>query len=99
MLCIEKAQRGQYDEFNNAWDEYMDDYQNTAALSLEKMKEKHKYELTQLRLKIADEYREGKFVSKDIADMRRKEKMFLQLKKYDDAERTKRKAKMMQSDE
>lgn len=31
----------QFEEFTQAWDEYMQDYEATAYLSLEKLKERH----------------------------------------------------------
>ena len=41
---IEAAQKAQFLEFSQAWDNYMSDYEATAYLSLEKLKEKHMIE-------------------------------------------------------
>ena len=41
---IEAAQKAQFLEFSQAWDNYMSDYEATAYLSLEKLKEKHMLE-------------------------------------------------------
>lgn len=41
LVTVEAAQRNQFLEFSNAWDNYMSDYEATAYLSLEKLKEKH----------------------------------------------------------
>ena len=41
LLTIENAQKEQFIEFSQAWDNYMSDYEATAYLSLEKLKEKH----------------------------------------------------------
>ena len=38
MQNIEAAQKAQFLEFSQAWDNYMSDYEATAYLSLEKMK-------------------------------------------------------------
>ncbi len=44
---IEAAQKAQFLEFSQAWDNYMSDYEATAYLSLEKLKEKHMLEFQQ----------------------------------------------------
>ena len=44
---IEQAQKAQFLEFSQAWDNYMSDYEATAYLSLEKLKEKHLLEFQQ----------------------------------------------------
>ena len=44
MQDIEAAQKAQFLEFSQAWDNYMSDYEATAYLSLEKLKEKHMVE-------------------------------------------------------
>lgn len=38
MANIEAAQKAQFLEFSQAWDNYMSDYEATAYLSLEKLK-------------------------------------------------------------
>lgn len=45
---IELTQQMQYDEFTKAWDDYMQDYEATAYLSLEKLKERHMQEFQDL---------------------------------------------------
>ena len=45
LVTVETAQRSQFLEFSQAWDNYMSDYEATAYLSLEKLKEKHLMEL------------------------------------------------------
>jgi hypothetical protein len=44
LANIEAAQKAQFIEFSQAWDHYMSDYEATAYLSLEKLKEKHMLE-------------------------------------------------------
>jgi len=41
LQSIENAQKQQFLEFSTAWDNYMSEYEATAYLSLEKLKEKH----------------------------------------------------------
>lgn len=38
LLQVENAQKQQFIEFTNAWDNYMADYEATAYMSLEKLK-------------------------------------------------------------
>jgi hypothetical protein len=45
LITVEAAQRSQFLEFSGAWDNYMSDYEATAYLSLEKLKEKHTLEI------------------------------------------------------
>lgn len=47
LANIESAQKAQFLEFSQAWDNYMSDYEATAYLSLEKLKEKHMLEFQQ----------------------------------------------------
>lgn len=46
LSTVETAQRSQFLEFSSAWDNYMSDYEATAYLSLEKLKEKHLLEIS-----------------------------------------------------
>jgi hypothetical protein len=55
LITVESAQRAQFLEFSSAWDNYMSDYEATAYLSLEKLKEKHLLEIQQLHDKIRKE--------------------------------------------
>lgn len=55
LITVENAQRQQFLEFSQAWDNYMSDYEATAYLSLEKLKEKHILEIQQLQEQIRRE--------------------------------------------
>jgi len=44
-MAIENAQKAQFLDFTTAWDNYMTDYESTAYMSLEKLKEKHLNEI------------------------------------------------------
>ena len=50
----------------------MSDYEATAYLSLEKLKEKHLFEIQQLHEKITKEYSVKITFSKELMDMRKK---------------------------
>jgi hypothetical protein len=41
----------QFDEFSDAWDIYMNNYEKAAFESVERLKEKHMQELQELQLK------------------------------------------------
>lgn len=41
LVNIETAQRLQYQEFSEAWDKYMNDYESTAYDLVEQLKQKH----------------------------------------------------------
>ena len=43
---IEDDHKKQYSDFSKAWDDYMADYEATAYVSLEKLKERHMEEYT-----------------------------------------------------
>lgn len=45
LIQIENSQKVQFFEFSQAWDQFMKDYEATAYLSLDKLKERHKKEL------------------------------------------------------
>ena len=52
LQSIENAQKSQFLEFSQAWDNYMSEYEATAYLSLEKLKEKHLLEFQQFQEKV-----------------------------------------------
>jgi hypothetical protein len=45
----------QFQEFNDAWDKYMADYEAAAFESVERLKEKHMQELASLSQKVYNE--------------------------------------------
>ena len=49
MMEVEQAQRAQFLGFSNAWDKYMADYESTAYMSLERLKEQHGEELSKFQ--------------------------------------------------
>ena len=66
LQTVENAQRSQFLEFSGAWDNYMSDYEATAYLSLEKLKEKHLLEIQQLQEKVRREFRGKVKLTKEL---------------------------------
>ena len=93
---IEAAQKAQFLEFSQAWDNYMSDYEATAYLSLEKLKEKHMLEFQQFQEKIRKELKQKMKFSKDLLELRDREAKLVRLKRYDEAERIKMKADLLE---
>ena len=63
----------------------MSDYEATAYLSLEKLKEKHMHEFQVFQDKIRKELSQKMKFSKDLLDLRDREAKLVRMKRYDDA--------------
>ena len=74
----------------------MSDYEATAYLSLEKLKEKHMLEFQQFQEKIRRELRQKMKFSKDLLELRDREAKLVRMKRYDEAERIKMKADLLE---
>ena len=74
----------------------MSDYEATAYLSLEKLKEKHMLESQQFQEKIRRELKQKMKFSKDLLELRDREAKLVRLKRYDEAERIKMKADLLE---
>ena len=74
----------------------MSDYEATAYLSLEKLKEKHMLEFQQFQEKIRQEMGQKMKFSKDLLDLRDREAKLVRMKRYDDAEKIKMKADLLE---
>ena len=84
LLNIENAQKLQFQEFSDAWDKYMSDYETTAFELIEQLRIKQQHEQANLIDKIN---REMKFKpSKDLVTLRNQEKIFFKVKEYDNAQ-------------
>lgn len=70
----------------------MSDYEATAYLSLEKLKEKHLLEIQQQQERIKKEYKIKLKFSKELMEMRKQVHVLISLKRYDEAEQMKDKA-------
>lgn len=97
LLTVENAQKAQFIEFSQAWDNYMSDYEATAYLSLEKLKEKHLMEIEQLREKIRKESKIKLKLSKELIEMRKKVRLLVSMKEYDEAEDVELKANALEA--
>jgi hypothetical protein len=73
-------------EFSGAWDNYMSDYEATAYLSLEKLKEKHQLEIQQLHERIRQEHSAKVLLSRTLMELKDKVKKLTFSKRYEDAE-------------
>lgn len=96
LQSIENAQRAQFLEFSQAWDNYMSDYEATAYLSLEKLKEKHLLEFQQFSEKIQKDLKKKMKFSKDLIELRDKEAKLVKMKRYEEAEKIKMKADLLE---
>ena len=74
----------------------MSDYEATAYLSLEKLKEKHMHEFQQFSEKIKKDLEQKKKFSKDLIELRDREFKLVRMKRYDEAERIKMKGDLLE---
>ena len=74
----------------------MSDYEATAYLSLEKLKEKHMLEFEQFQDRTRKELRAKMKFSKDLLELRDKEAKLVRAKRYEEAERVKMKADLLE---
>lgn len=83
---MESAQRSQFLEFSGAWDNYMSDYEATAYLSLEKLKEKHELEIRQIRERLRQEHLHKIVYSRQLMELKDKVRKLTFSKRYEEAE-------------
>merc|ERR1719409_1007243 len=81
---VEQAQKQQFLEFSAAWDRYMADYESTAYMSLERLKEQHAQEFAAFQERLQRAPRQCKF-SRELLELRRKQAALAKLGKYEDA--------------
>jgi len=74
----------------------MSEYEATAYLSLEKLKEKHLLEFQQFQEKIRTDLRKKMKFSRDLLELRDKEAKLVKLKWYEEAEKVKLKADLLE---
>jgi len=84
MIEVEQAQRAQFLGFSNAWDKYMADYESTAYMSLERLKEQHGDELGRFQEVIRSQPARVK-CSRELLELRRKQEALAKLGKYEEA--------------
>merc|ERR1719230_1082773 len=84
MNEVEGAQRGQFIGFSGAWDKYMADYESTAYMSLERLKEQHAAEFSGFQEKLRQQPHRVK-CSRELLELRRKQEALAKLGKYEEA--------------
>ena len=77
----------------------MSDYEATAYLSLEKLKEKHLLEIQQLQERIKREHRGKVKLSKELMDMKRQVHILISTKQIEEAEAIKRECDIREASE
>eukprot|EP00391_Amoebophrya_sp_Ameob2_P008747 CAMPEP_0178992764 /NCGR_PEP_ID=MMETSP0795-20121207/6301_1 /TAXON_ID=88552 /ORGANISM="Amoebophrya sp., Strain Ameob2" /LENGTH=406 /DNA_ID=CAMNT_0020684693 /DNA_START=45 /DNA_END=1266 /DNA_ORIENTATION=- len=91
MSEVEAAQKQQLMEFSAAWDRYMADYESTAYMSLEKLKEQHAQQFSDLTDNVERQPRVCKF-SPDLLELRRRQKALGKQGQYEEAAKVKEQA-------
>jgi len=84
MNEVEQAQKQQFLGFSAAWDKYMADYESTAYMSLERLKEQHAGEFASFQDKLRNQPNRCKY-SRELLELRRKQEALARLGKYEDA--------------
>ena len=85
LINIESAQKLQFEEFSQAWDQYMRDYESTAFELIEQLKLKQAQELILHEERVTKAFLVRQSDSKDLIEMRKQEKIFFSVKDYDKA--------------
>ena len=85
LINIEGAQKMQFEEFSQAWDQYMRDYESTAFELIEQLKLKQEQELALHEDKVTKAFLIKQSDSKNLIEMRKQEKIFFSVKDYDKA--------------
>ena len=96
---MERAQRAQFLEFSAAWDNYMSDYEATAYLSLEKLKEKHQLEIQQLHERLRAEASQKTTHSRKLMELKDKTRKLMYSKRYEEAELLQLQCNQMEQEE
>lgn len=91
MNEVEQAQKGQFLGFSAAWDKYMADYESTAYMSLERLKEQHAGEFAMFQEKLRSQPKPCKH-SRELLELRRKQEALAKLGQYDEAFKVKESA-------
>ena len=99
LVTVEGAQRSQFLEFSGAWDNYMSDYEATAYLSLEKLKEKHQLEIQQLHERMRAEASQKTTHSRKLMELKDKTRKLTFSKRYEEAELLQLTCQKMEQDE
>ena len=86
LLNIENAQTIQFQEFSDAWDKYMRDYEVTAFDLIEQLKMKQMQERETEEENVTRNFMLKQSNSKELVDMKKQEKIYFSVKDYDKAQ-------------
>lgn len=89
LISIENSQKMQFYEFSQAWDTFMADYESTAYLSLEKLKERHSKEMTEFQREYRDSIESKIKYSKKVYDLKRRVDVLINMRQYEEADKYK----------
>jgi hypothetical protein len=89
LISIENSQKMQFYEFSQAWDTFMADYEATAYLSLEKLKERHSKEMGDFQREYKDSIESKVKYSKKVYDLRRRVEVLINMRQYEEADKYK----------
>jgi len=89
LISIENSQKMQFYEFSQAWDTFMSDYEATAYLSLEKLKERHAKEMAEFQKNFRDNLESKIKFSKKVYDLRRRVEVLINMRNYEEADKYK----------
>merc|ERR1719389_1165774 len=88
MNEVEQAQKQQFLGFSAAWDKYMADYESTAYMSLERLKEQHAQEFAAFQERLRNQPKPVKH-SRELLELRRKQEALAKLGQYEEAYKVK----------
>ncbi|KAF4033348.1 hypothetical protein GN244_ATG14683 [Phytophthora infestans] len=97
---VQIAHNMQFNDFNQAWDQYMEEYDRMAQAYVKQMTEKHTVDLAAFQDKLQQEIleRPPKF-SKELIEWRRRQHRLAQQKSYTEAQKIKQIADEVEADE
>lgn len=97
---IQVAHNMQFHDFNEAWDQYLDEYDRMAQAYVQQMTDKHTTDLRAFQEKLQQEIieRPPKF-SKELIEWRRRQHRLAQQKAYGEAQKIKQVADEIEADE
>jgi hypothetical protein len=95
MNEVEQAQKQQFLGFSAAWDKYMAEYESTAYMSLEKLKEQHVKEFAAFQERLRGQVPKAK-ASRELLELRRKQECLAKMGKYEDAYKVKEAADQLE---
>uniref|UniRef100_A0A7S3UJA6 EF-hand domain-containing protein n=1 Tax=Oxyrrhis marina TaxID=2969 RepID=A0A7S3UJA6_OXYMA len=89
MNEVEQAQKQQFLEFSAAWDRYMADYESTAYMSVERLREQHAQDFAEFQEQLRKQP-PGCKQSKELLELRRKQQALAKLGRYKEANEVKK---------